>query len=127
MSGHLIGCVKEIQNLGTSHKLALVAFADSADDRTHIGFPGYEGVQDWASCSRSRAAELIADLVEKGYLKPHKRGRRGQRAEYVVFPDGCCEKHRTPVQEPQIDVDELAATLGVQVDQIRAVLAAIGS
>ena len=127
MSGHLIGCVKPIQDLGASQKLALTAFADSADDRTHIGFPGYEGVQEWAVVSRARAAELIRDLVQLGYLKPHKRGRRGQRAEYIVFPDGCCELHRTPVEEPGVDAAQLAAAAGVTVDQIHAVLTALAS
>lgn len=94
MSGHLIGCVKGIKKIGKSHKLALVAFADSADDLTHIGFPGYEGVQEWAGVSRSRAAELIGDLVTAGHLKLHRSARPGRRAEYVVFPNGCCELHK---------------------------------
>lgn len=127
MSGHLIGCVKPIRNIGASHKLALTAFADSADDRTHIGFPGYEGVMEWADVSRARAAELIRDLVTLGYLKQYKRGRRGQRAEYIVFPAGCCDVHRAPAEEPDVDVDALARTLGVQTDQVRAILAALGS
>lgn len=125
MSGHLIGCAG-LAELPTSHKLALVAFSDSADDRTHIGFPGYEGVMQWACCSRGRAAELIRDLVEWGYLKHHKRGRRGQRAEYVVFPGGCCDLHRLPVEEPDVDVEKLAAAAGVTVDQARQMLAVMG-
>lgn len=125
MSGHLIGCAG-LTDLPTSHKLALVAFSDSADDRTHIGFPGYEGVMQWACCSRGRAAELIRDLVDWGYLKHHKRGRRGQRAEYVVFPGGCCDLHRLPVEEPEVDVEALAAAAGVTVDQARQMLAVMG-
>lgn len=125
MSGHLIGCAG-LTDLPTSHKLALVAFSDSADDRTHIGFPGYEGVMQWACCSRGRAAELIRDLVDWGYLRHHKRGRRGQRAEYVVFPDGCCDLHRLPVEEPAVDVEALARVAGVSVDQARQMLAAMG-
>lgn len=126
MSGHLIGCVKPL-DLPTSHKLALVAFADSADDRTHIGFPGYEGVQEWATCSRGRAAELIRDLCEWGYLKSHKRGHRGQRAEYIVFPNGCCDFHRTPVEEPAVDVETLAQAAGVTLEQARLMMTALGS
>lgn len=126
MSGHLIGCVKKVQQLPTSHKLALVAFADSADDRTHIGFPGYEGVQEWAGVSRGRAAELIRDLTTWGYLRQHKRGHRGQRAEYVVFPDGCCDVHRTPAAEPPVDLEQLAAAAGVTVDQARQMVAVMG-
>lgn len=125
MSGHLIGCAG-LTDLPTSHKLALVAFSDSADDRTHIGFPGYEGVMQWACCSRGRAAELIRDLVQWGYLKHHKRGRRGQRAEYVVFPKGCCDLHRIPVEEPDVDVEALAQASGITVEQARRVLAAMG-
>lgn len=126
MSGHLIGCAGRTE-LPTSHKLALVAFSDSADDRTHIGFPGYEGVMAWACCSRGRAAELIRDLVEWGYLRQHKRGHRGQRAEYVVFPSGCCETHRVPVDEPQVDVEQVARAAGVSIAQARLMLTALGT
>jgi hypothetical protein len=126
VSGHLIGCVKRLDQLPTSHKLALVAFADSADDRTHIGFPGYEGVQEWACCSRGRAAELIRDLVEWGFLRQHKRGHRGQRAEYVVFPGGCCDLHRAPVEEAVVDVEAVALAAGVTVEAARLMLSALG-
>jgi hypothetical protein len=125
VSGHLIGCAGRT-DLPTSHKLALVAFSDSADDRTHIGFPGYEGVMTWACCSRGRAAELIRDLVEWGYLRHHKRGHRGQRAEYVVFPNGCCDLHRIPVDEPAVDVVAMARAAGVTVDAARLMLSALG-
>lgn len=142
MSGHLIGCAGALKHLPidehlpqgdrrvipTSHKLALLAFADSGDDRTHIGFPGEEGVMRWATCSRGRAYELIRDLVEWGLLCLHKRGRRGQRAEYIVFPGGCCDLHRPVVEdEPAVDVEQLAAAAGVSVDQARKMLAAMGT
>lgn len=129
MSGHLIGCAGTLadQRLAPSHKLALLAFADSADDRTHIAFPGYEGVQTWAGVSRGRAAELIRDLVGFGYLLQHKKAHRGQRAEYVVFPGGCCDLHRTPVEEPAVDVDQLARAAGVSVEQARLLLAAMSA
>ncbi|NHA02010.1 hypothetical protein G5V59_26840 [Nocardioides sp. W3-2-3] len=41
-----------------------------------------------------------------GYLQPHKAARRGQRAEYVVFPHGCCDLHRTPAEEPAVDAGQ---------------------
>lgn len=127
MSGHLIGCVKRLTGLPKGHKLGLVAFADSADDRTHIGFPGPEGVMDWADVGRSQAFDIIRDLVEWGYLRQHKRGHRGQRAEYVVFPGGCCDLHRAPVEEPDVDVAALAKAAGVDEAQARLMLAALGS
>lgn len=126
MSGHLIGCVKRLTGLPNGHKLGLVAFADSADDRTHIGFPGYEGVQEWADVGRSQAASIIADLVRWGYLRQHKRGHRGSRAEYVVFPEGCCDQHRTPVEETPVDVEALATAAGISVDAARLMLTAAG-
>lgn len=127
MSGHLIGCVKRLTGIPKGHKLGLVAFADSADDRTHIGFPGYEGVQEWADVGRSQAADIIADLVHWGYLRQHKRGHRGQRAEYVVFPDGCCDQHRTPVEETPVDVEALAQAAGVDLETARLMLSALGA
>lgn len=127
MSGHLIGCVKPITDLPTrSHKLALLAFADSGDDRTHIALPGYEGVQEWVGCGRSQAFALIQDLIQLGYLRQHKRGHRGQRAEWIVFPNGCCDTHRTPVPEEPVDVDELARAAGVDPEQARLLLTAMG-
>jgi hypothetical protein len=126
MSGHLIGCVKPIQDLPRAHKLALMAFADSGDDRTHIALPGYEGVMEWVGCGRSRAADLIRDLTAWGYLRQHKRGHRGQRAEWIVFPNGCCDTHRAPAAEETIDVDALARAAGVDVEQARLLLTALG-
>ncbi len=127
MSGHLIGCVKSIKDLPTkTHKLALLAFADSGDDRTHIALPGYEGVMEWADIGRSQAYDVIRDLVELGLLRHHKRGHRGQRAEWIVFPNGCCDTHRTPVAEEPLDVDQLARAAGVDVEQARLLLTAMG-
>lgn len=128
MSGHLIGCAGAIKGLGKSHKLALLAFADSGDDRTHIGFPGYEGVQMWADCSRSRAAELISDLVAAGYLELHKSARPGRRAEYIVFPDGCCDLHRTPaVEATDVDLEAIAKAAGIPLEHAAAFLAAMNN
>lgn len=131
MSGHLIGCVKHLKaktyevtnadgttrevRIGKSHKLAMVAFADSADDQTHIGFAGYKGVQEWAACSRSRAAELVTDLVDTGLLRLHRSARPGKNAEYVVFPGGCCDAHRAPAADgrdtDQASIQQLLASL----------------
>lgn len=127
MSGHLIGCVKPIKDLPTrSHKLALLAFADSGDDRTHIALPGYEGVMEWADVGRSQAFALIQDLIRLGYLRQHKRGHRGQRAEWIVFPNGCCDTHRAPVAEEPVDVDQLAAAAGIDPEAARLLLTAMG-
>ncbi|HXH77291.1 hypothetical protein [Nocardioides sp.] len=134
MSGHLIGCAGSLETysvdgterkLPTSHKLALLAYADSADDRTHIGFAGYKGVMAWAVCSRARAAELIRDLCSWGLLEQHATARPGRRAEYVVFPGGCCDIHRPAEEEPAHDIGDLARAAGISVDQARLLVAAM--
>ena len=82
--------------LNPATKLALMAFADSADRHTHIAFPGLDGVMLWAGVQKSRANELVRELVDQGLLLKHKGGHRGRRAEYVVFPNGCCSDCRPP-------------------------------
>jgi hypothetical protein len=82
--------------LNPATKLALMAFADSADRHTHIAFPGLDGVMLWAGVQKSRANELVRELVDQGLLLKHKGGHRGRRAEYVVFPAGCCSDCRPP-------------------------------
>lgn len=134
MSGHLIGCAGALEHiyvdgkerkLPTSHKLALLAYADSADDRTHIGFAGYAGVRKWAVCSRSRAAELIADLCAWGLLEVHATARPGRRAEYTVFPGGCCEIHRPADEETTPDIDALARAEGIDPAAARRLIEAM--
>jgi hypothetical protein len=95
VSLHLMECVRPLR-LNPSTKLALLAFADSADSATQIAFPGLEAVMEWASVSRSRAAAVVAELVDAGLLRHHRPGHRGRRAEYVVFPGGCCDAHPRP-------------------------------
>lgn len=92
MSMHLVECAARL-NLPPSTKLALMAFADSADRVTRIALPGLEHVQQWSTLGRSRCSEVVADLVDLGYLQKHRGGTWGRRAEYVVFPQGCCEAH----------------------------------
>jgi hypothetical protein len=92
MSIHLIDCALKT-TLPATHKLVLIAFANSADDLTRIAYPGQENVMAYASTSRTRSYLVIKELVERGFLKLHRQGRRGRRAEYVVFPNGCCEGH----------------------------------
>lgn len=99
MSLHLMECVRPLR-LNPSTKLALLAFADSADHSTHIAFPGLEAVMEWANVSRSRAAAIVAELVDVDLLQRHRAGHRGRRAEFVVFPLGCCDAHPRPDLDP---------------------------
>ena len=93
MSTHMVWCAAQL-DLPASVKLALMAFADSANEQTGIAFPGMDQVKKWSNLGKSQADVVVADLVERGLLRRHSRGHRGRRAEYVVFPAGCCEMHR---------------------------------
>jgi hypothetical protein len=99
LSVHLIECAAKATDLLPAEKLVLLAFADSADRQTRIAFPGLDNVQTGACVSRSRALELVGKLVDKGLLRKHRGGHRGRRAEYVVFPAGCCSDC-LPIEEP---------------------------
>lgn len=101
MSIHLVECAAE-QDLPPAWKWVLAAFADSADRSTGIAYPGLSRVRKWSGLSRSRTFEVVNELEELGLLRKHRGGGNGKRAEYVVFPNGCCEQH----QRPKDDVDD---------------------
>jgi hypothetical protein len=107
VSIHLLECAARRAVPTPSHKLVLMAFADSADRHTHIALPGLQQVREWAGgeqpMSKSQALHITAQLVDLGLLTKHRRGHNGKRAEYVVFPDGCCSEHpRPPADEETI-------------------------
>lgn len=98
MSLHLCLCAIELEAddrtpFTPRHKLAMWAFADSGSEQTRISMPGLEAVMKAASVKRARALGLTRELVSMGLLAHWKQGYRGHRAEFLVFPNGCCEKH----------------------------------
>lgn len=96
MSVHLVECASELEldeRVTATHKLALLCFADSGSAETRIARPGLETLLRWTGAKRSWALEVVNDLIEWQLLARHRRAYRGQRAEYVVFPNGCCERH----------------------------------
>lgn len=106
MAIHFLECAAHT-DLTPSKKLALMAIADDADKTTRIGSAGLEAIMAWSGLKKSRALEVIAELVTDGYLRREKGGRIGRRAEFVVFPDGCCALHGpvrpgSDVADPQV-------------------------
>lgn len=108
MSVHLIECAAEVQ-LPPALKLALLCFADSGSQDGRIAKPGLDNLMRWTGLKRSRALEVVKHLQELQLLAGHRPAYRGQRAEYVVFPNGCCERHGkssatvlSAVDEPEI-------------------------
>lgn len=92
MSVHLIECAAEVQ-LPPALKLALLCFADSGSQEGRIAKPGLDNLMRWTGLKKSRALEVVKHLQELQLLASHRAAHRGQRAEYVVFPNGCCERH----------------------------------
>lgn len=73
--------------LPATHKLILMKIADSADDRSRVGYPGLDALRLWAGVSRSRVLEVVVDLQERGLLMQVEGGHRGRRASFKVFPE----------------------------------------
>lgn len=92
MAIHFTECAA-LTELPASKKLVLMACADSADKDSRIAKPGLENVCRWSGLKKSRALEVIAELVAEGYLVRRSSGRAGRRAEFYVFPAGCCALH----------------------------------
>jgi hypothetical protein len=76
-----------------SAKLVLLCLAESARDDGRRAWPGPEAMGEWAGVSRARVFDCLKDLQELRLIAQTKRGQKHQRAEYVVFPDGCCAVH----------------------------------
>lgn len=74
-------------DLPATHKLILMKIADSADDRSRVGYPGLDALRLWAGVSRSRVLEVVVDLQERGLLMQVEGGHRGRRASFKVFPE----------------------------------------
>lgn len=118
MSVHLIECAAEIV-LRPAEKLVLLCFADSGSNDGRVALPGLDAVMTWSGLGRSQALAVVRRLVELRLLARRVDagsgqvvgGHRGQRAEFVVFPLGCCDRHGKAPAGP-VDDDQAAADAG---------------
>lgn len=95
---HLLDAVA-IQMGNPATKLALMAIADDASDKTNLSFPGLEKVCEWAEIGPRRANQIITDLVDRGYIERVTKAHPGRRAVYrVTLPP----RPREPVDNSQI-------------------------
>jgi hypothetical protein len=67
-----------------AHRLALMAIADDASEHTNRSWPGFQKVCDWALVGERRGQQLIADLIESGYLERLQKAHTGRRTVYLV-------------------------------------------
>lgn len=95
VSNHLIDCAALVQDLTPSHKLLLLCLADNSRDGSgRIASPGKIVAMQWTGLSKSSLFEAFSNLTERGLITQHQRGQKGRHAEFLVFPEGCCEVHR---------------------------------
>lgn len=98
-------------DLPASKKLVLMCIADSANQDNRVGFPGMDAIKRWSGLKNSRALEVIAELVAEGYLVRHRGGVNGRRAEFIVFPHGCCPLHEPlPGYSAHLPGDDLSGS-----------------
>ena len=113
MSRHLVECAGQVTGLRPVEKLLLLCMCDNAGDRDHIALPGLATAMTWTMASRSTTYAAIEALTDLGYLRQTMKAHgtnsgagKGRRAEYEVFPNGCCERHGAPaVSSERSDAD----------------------
>lgn len=92
MAIHYLEDAATAPGLAPSKKLVLMCLANSANDHDRIGFPGFDELIAWSGLGRARIYAVVDELIAEGYLVRHRAGGRGKRAEFVVFPHGCCSR-----------------------------------
>lgn len=111
MASHYSECALET-DLPASKRLVLLAIADSANAGNRIGHPGFERMKKWSGLkAKSRVLEIVAELVDEGYIVRHRSGVKGRQAEFIVFPHGCCALHGPlPGYSPQRGVRNIVGS-----------------
>lgn len=80
--------------LPASHKLVLLCLAESArNDYKRLAWPGMPALRMWSGLSESRVLAVLGELEKRGLIARVGRGQKYRRAEFVVFPKGCCRRH----------------------------------
>ena len=91
-----------------AHKLVFLGLCESArDDGDRLSWPGIEALIEAGSVSRARVFAILKDLQEQGWIVQTGRGQKHRRAEYRVFPGGCCERHGSVSGSCVVDAENL--------------------
>jgi hypothetical protein len=93
-------------------KVALMCFAESARDGDRIAFPGDDELMKWAGVKKAQLHNLINRLLELQLLERTQRACRNRRAEYRLFPNGCCVAHGLTPSASSVD-DAEVVVIGV--------------
>ena len=86
-----------------ARKLWLIAWAESANDRTRTGWPTREQLAHRTGKSPARASNIATELCAEGVLKRDGGGNRGGPARFVLLPLEVTEKG-SELANPKDDV-----------------------
>jgi hypothetical protein len=93
-------------------KIAFLCLAESGQGPDRIARPGFATLAKWTGVGRSQVYKLIGDLIELQLVARHAPGYRRHTAEFVVFPNGCCEVHgKTPAMAVEDGADVVSIGL----------------
>lgn len=95
-------------------KLVLLCMADDAPDKTRIAAPGMATLAAWTGRNERNTAAAVARLIGKGWIANHVRGRKGTRARWIVFPEGCCDRHSSQNVSSVVPLHSLSPATGYE-------------
>lgn len=102
-------------------KLIFMAICDDASSENGHAFPGMDKLGSWSGLkSKSRILELIAELIDEGYLARVESGHKGRRAVFQVYAQiACCPLHGPilPLSEGSASPDPSLAPVSKGSDQ----------
>lgn len=83
-----------LTDMPASKKLVFMAICDSADKETRVAAPGFDALRQWSGLGQSQIYDILNELIAEGYLRRLSQGRKGHRAEWLVFAAvACCSMH----------------------------------
>lgn len=108
MSVKIMSMVWE-SGLPKHQKMALLAYADHANDEGGSIFPGEELMAEKTSDSPGNMRRITKTLVDAGYLERVTPGRRGQRAQYRIV----LESLAAQIEFHRVERERVSAGIGL--------------
>jgi DNA-binding transcriptional MocR family regulator len=98
MTWRLIRPIWRLENVTASQRLVLLALASFADERGENAYPSQATLSRMCCCSRSTVKRALVELIARGLIAPHGKGRKGTiRYTIAVTHDVA---HPGPVTRP---------------------------
>jgi DNA-binding transcriptional MocR family regulator len=98
MTWRLIRPIWRLENVTASQRLVLLALASFTDERGENAYPSQSTLARMCCCSRSTVKRALVELIARGLIAPHGKGRKGTiRYTIAVTHDVA---HPGPVTRP---------------------------